>query len=85
MDLFHVNRGFIFPYHSLLAWAGKPCVKDRGLCALTSNVIPFSYGYVKTGMGSVIFPLLNMVLFKVGRNECIQSDVSFVCFYLISV
>lgn len=50
MDLFHVNRGFIFPYHSLLAWAGKPCVIDRGLCALTSNVIPFSYGYFKTGL-----------------------------------
>lgn len=38
MDLFHVNRGFTFPYHSLLAWDGKPYVIDRGLCALTSKV-----------------------------------------------
>lgn len=38
MDLFHVNRGFIFPYHSLLPSTGNPYVIDRGFVALTSKV-----------------------------------------------
>lgn len=82
MDLFHVNRGFIFPYHSLVSWAGKPYIVDRGHCALSSKVTLFSYVYFKTGMLSIFF---NMILFNVGRNECVRSDMSWVCFCQISV
>lgn len=57
MNLFHVNRGFIFPYHLLFCWAGKHCAVDKGLCSLSSKVTHFSYGYFKIGVMSVIFPL----------------------------
>lgn len=80
-DLFCMNRGFIFLYHSLVSCAGKPYIVDRGHCTRSPKVTLFSYVHFKTGLLSMIF---NMVLFKVGRNECIWSNIFWVCFCQIS-